>query len=155
MATTDNNAALVEAQRELFMDEAMRSSVPHVFHDSSAHRDASLRRLVRDGGMAAYGRYWLLVELLTSSPAHRYDVSDEFGWEMLAQDMSRLEPMTVDECKAFIGQLYHYDLISRDHYDELSQLLITRVIRDIQNYADSVAKKKLGAWKRHNAAAGS
>lgn len=155
MATTDNNAAQVEAQRELFMDEAMRSSVPHVFHDSSAHRDASLRRLVRDGGMAAYGRYWLLVELLTSSPAHRYDVSDEFGWEMLAQDMSRLEPMTVDECKAFIGQLYHYDLISRDHYDELSQLLITRVIRDIQNYADNVARKKLGAWKRHNAAAGS
>lgn len=155
MATTDNNAAQVEAQRELFMDEAMRSSVPHVFHDSSAHRDASLRRLVRDGGMAAYGRYWLLVELLTSSPAHRYDVSDEFGWEMLAQDMSRLEPMNVDECKAFVGQLYHYDLISRDHYDELSQLLITRVIRDIQNYADSVARKKLGAWKRHNAAAGS
>lgn len=155
MATTDNNAAQIEAQRELFMDEAMRSSVPHVFHDSSAHRDAALRRLVRDGGMAAYGRYWLLVELLTSSPAHRYDVSDEFGWEMLAQDMSRLEPMTVDECKAFIGQLYHYDLISRDHYDELSQLLITRVIRDIQNYADNVARKKLGAWKRHNAAAGS
>ena len=155
MATTDNNAAQDEAQRELFMDEAMRSSVPHVFHDSSAHRDASLRRLVRDGGMAAYGRYWLLVELLTSSPAHRYDVSDEFGWEMLAQDMSWLEPMTVDECKAFVGQLYHYDLISRDHYDELSQLLITRVIRDIQNYADSVARKKLGAWKRHNATAGS
>lgn len=155
MATTDNNAAQVEAQRELFMDEAMRSSVPHVFHDSSAHRDASLRRLVREGGMAAYGRYWLLIELLTSSPAHRYDVSDEFGWEMLAQDMSRLEPMTVDECKAFVGQLYHYDLISRDHYDELSQLLITRVIRDIQNYADSVARKKLGAWKRHNATAGS
>lgn len=155
MATTDNNAAQVEAQRELFMDEAMRSSVPHVFHDSSAHRDASLRRLVRDGGMASYGRYWLLVEMLTSSPAHRYDVSDEFGWEMLAQDMSRMEPMDVDECKAFVGQLYHYDLISREHYDELSQLLITRVIRDIQNYADSVARKKLGAWKRHNSTAGS
>ncbi len=155
MATTDNNAAQVEAQRELFMDEAMRSSVPHVFHDSSAHRDASLRRLVRDGGMASYGRYWLLVELLTSSPAHRYDLSDEFGWEMLAQDMSRLEPMDVDECKAFVGQLYHYDLISREHYDELSELLITRVLRDVQRYAEGTAKKKLGAWKRHNATAGS
>lgn len=155
MATTDNNAAQVEAQRELFMDEAMRSSVPHVFHDSSAHRDASLRRLVRDGGMAAYGRYWLLVELLTSSPAHRYDVSDEFGWEMLAQDMSRLEPMTVDECKTFVGDLYRYDLLSREHYDELSELLITRVLRDVQRYAEGTAKKKLGAWKRHYASAGS
>lgn len=155
MATTDNNAAQVEAQRELFMDEAMRSSVPHVFHDSSAHRDASLRRLVRDGGMAAYGRYWLLVELLTSSPAHRYDVSDEFGWEMLAQDMSRLEPMDVDECKAFVGDLYRYDLLSREHYDELSELLITRVLRDVQRYAEGTAKKKLGAWKRHYASAGS
>ena len=155
MATTDNNAAQVEAQRELFMDEAMRSSVPHVFHDSNAHRDAALRRLVRDGGMAAYGRYWLLVELLTSSPAHRYDVSDEFGWEMLAQDMSRLEPMTVDECKAFVGDLYRYDLLSREHYDELSELLITRVLRDVQRYAEGTAKKKLGAWKRHYASAGS
>lgn len=155
MATTDNNAAQVEAQRELFMDEAMRSSVPHVFHDSSAHRDASLRRLVRDGGMASYGRYWLLVELLTSSPAHRYDLSDEFGWEMLAQDMSRLEPMDVDECKAFVGDLYRYDLLSREHYDELSELLITRVLRDVQRYAEGTAKKKLGAWKRHYGTAGS
>ena len=155
MATTDNNAAQVEAQRELFMDEAMRSSVPHVFHDSSAHRDASLRRLVRDGGMAVYGRYWLLVELLTSSPAHRYDVSDEFGWEMLAQDMSRLEPMNVDECKAFVGDLYRYDLLSREHYDELSELLITRVLRDVQRYAEGTVKKKLGAWKRHYGTAGS
>lgn len=155
MATTDNNAAQVEAQRELFMDEAMRSSVPHVFHDSSAHRDASLRRLVRDGGMASYGRYWLLVELLTSSPAHRYDLSDEFGWEMLAQDMSRLELMDVDECKAFVGDLYRYDLLSREHYDELSELLITRVLRDVQRYAEGTAKKKLGAWKRHYGTAGS
>lgn len=153
MAKNDSNeTARVEAQRELFMEEAMHSPVPHVFHDSSAHGDASLRRLVRDGGMCAYGRYWLLVELLTGSPAHAYEVKDEFGWEMLAQDMSRLEPMGVDECKSFIGELYGYDLISRDHYDELGQVLITRVMRDVQRYAEGTAKKKLGAWKRHYAA---
>ena len=139
----------LEAQRELFVAEAMRASVPHLFHDSAAHRDASLRRLVRDGGMAAYGRYWLLVELLTGSPEHRYDLSDDVGWELLAQDMGRLEPMGVDECKAFVGDLYRYDLISREHYDELSELLITRVVRDVQRYAEGTAKKKLGAWKRH------
>ena len=154
MATNDKEAARTEAQRELFMHEAMHSPVPHVFHDSSAHRDAALRRLVRDGGMSAYGKYWLLVELLTGSQAHYYDVNDEFGWEMLAQDMSRLEPMGVDECKAFVDELYRYELISRDHFDELNRVLITRVMRDVERYAEGTAKKKLGAWKRHNSAGG-
>lgn len=155
MATTDtDNAARFDAQRELFMAEAMKKSVPHVFHDSSAHRDASLRRLVKGHGMQAYGSYWLLVELLTSSPAHAYDVSDEIGWEMLAQDMSALAPMSTDECQDFVGSLYALDLISRDHYDELKQVTIPRVLRDVRRYAEGTTKKQLAAWARHSNVAG-
>ena len=153
-AGDEHKAAIVEAQREQFIEEAMRSSVPHVFHDSSAHRDAALRRLVRSRGMQAYGSYWLLVELLTSSPAHAYDVGDDVAWEMLAQDMSALEPMGVDECKAFVAELYALDLISREHFDELRRVSITRVLRDVRRYAEGTAKKKLGAWARHNNYAG-
>lgn len=146
----DEFAAQAAAQRELFMDEAMHSPVPHVMHDSCAHRDAGLRRLVRDGGMADYGRYWLLVELLTGLPAHQYEVADDVGWEMLAHDLSRMEFVGTDECKVFVERLAALDLIDRESFDELRVVLITRVLKDVQRYAEGTAKKKLGAWMRNN-----
>ena len=149
----DEFAAQAAAQRELFMDEAMHSSVPHVFHDSCAHRDAGLRRLVRDGGMAAYGRYWLLVELLTGLPSHQYEVTDEVGWELLARDMSALDPTGVDECKEFVLRLLALGLVDKDAYGE-GIVSIARVWKDVFKYAEGTAKKKLGAWKRHYGSAG-
>ena len=100
--------------------------------------------------MAFYGQYWLLVELLTGSADHAYDVSDEEGWRMLAYDMSLMSPMCVETCKAFVAELYDAKLISREHFDELKQVAILRVLRDVRTYAEGTAKKKLGAWKTNN-----
>ena len=146
MASEEETAAM----REVFLAEAMHAPVPKVMHDSCAHMDAMLRRLTRKNGMAFYGQYWLLVELLTGSADHAYDVSDEEGWQMLAYDMSLMSPMCVETCKAFVAELYDAKLISREHYDELKQVAILRVLRDVRTYAEGTAKKKLGAWKTNN-----
>ena len=147
---SDGSEHIIDAQRDLFLYEAMHSPVPHVLHDSCAHRDSALRRLVRDGGMEAYGRYWLLVELLTGLPEHQYEVADEVGWEMFAADMSRLEATSPDECKTFVGRLAELGLIDREAYDEVHVVAIRRVLRDVEKYAQGTAKRKLGAWMRHN-----
>ena len=152
-ASETDNAARYEDMRTLFVHEAVNKSVPFIFHDSYAHRDNGLRRLVRDEGMIAYGRYWLLVELLTGLPAHQYEVADDIGWEMLALDMSALEPMSAEECRAFVGKLASHDLVSAEALGECI-VMIPRVTRDIQNYAEDIARKKLGAWKRHYGSAG-
>lgn len=98
-------------------------------------------------GMALYGWYWLLVELLTGRKHHYYDVSDDAGWRRLARDMSCICDMGTDECKEFIAELYNASLINREQYDELQRVTITRILADAKSYAESVASKKIGAWK--------
>lgn len=130
-----------------FREEAASDPIRFIKHDTRAHDDEALYRLCNRRGMETYGWYWLLVELLTGRRHHFYDISDEAGWRRLARDMSCICDMSVDECKSFIADLYGAGLICREQYDELRRVSITRVLADAQEYASSVASKKLGAWK--------
>ena len=132
---------------ERFLEEAESDPIHYLKHDTRAHDDEALYRLTARLGMECYGRYWLLVELLTGRRHHYYDVSDELGWRRLSRDMSCICDMGVDECKSFIADLYGADLINREQYDELHRVTITRILVSAHEYAVSVATKKLGAWK--------
>lgn len=136
----------IDAKRAEFIAQASKAQIPHFMHASLAHQSAALRRLVRKHGMAAYGRYWLLVELLMSSPEHSYDVSDSIGWEMLADDLGRLERIDPADACEFIEELAALGLISREHLDECSKVVSLDVLADVEKYAYATAKKKLGAW---------
>ena len=135
-----------EAYNE-FLERAMSDPIKFIKHDARAHDDEALYRLANRKGMALYGWYWLLVELLTGRKHHYYDVSDNAGWRRLARDMSCICDMGVDECKSFIADLYGADLINREQYDELHRVTITRILVDAKTYAEAVAIKQLAAWK--------
>lgn len=130
-----------------FLERAMSDPIKFIKHDARAHDDEALYRLSNRRGMALYGWYWLLVELLTGRKHHYYDVSDDAGWRRLARDMSCICDMGTDECKEFIAELYNASLINREQYDELQRVTITRILADAKTYAETVASKQLGAWK--------
>ena len=130
-----------------FLEEAQGEPIKYLRHDNRSHDDEALYRLVNKHGMAWYGWYWLLAELLAARKNHSYDISDDAGWRRLARDMSCMCDMSIDECKQFISELYAYDLIHREQYDEMHQVVITRIRRDATAYAEDVAGKRLGAWK--------
>lgn len=130
-----------------FLERAMSDPIKFIKHDARAHDDEALYRLANRKGMALYGWYWLLVELLTGRKHHYYDVSDDAGWRRLARDMSCICDMGTDECKEFIAELYNASLINREQYDELQRVTITRILADAKTYAEAVAIKQLAAWK--------
>ena len=130
-----------------FLEEAQREPTKYIKHDVGAHDDDALYQLVNEHGMAYYGWYWLLVELLAGRKQHYYNVSNEVGWRRLARDMSCMCDMSVEDCKQFVSDLYDADLIIREQYDELHRVAIMRLLRDALIYAEDVAGKKLGAWK--------
>lgn len=130
-----------------FLEDAQREPIKFIKHDNRAHDDDALYLLVNEHGMAYYGWYWLLVELLAGRKHHYYNVSSEVGWRRLSRDMSCMCDMSVEECKAFIADLYDADLIMREQYDELHRVAIMRLMKDALAYAEDVAGKKLGAWK--------
>lgn len=143
----DNNEALALAAYDEFLEEALGEPVKFIKHDARAHDDEDLYRLANEHGMAYYGWYWLLVELLTGRKHHYYDVSDEAGWRRLSRDMSCICDISTDECKAFVADLYDAGLINIEQFDELKRVSITRILKDARAYAEAVATKKLGAWK--------
>lgn len=149
MAAARDDAEKLAAQDayERFLEEAESDPIRFIKHDTRAHDDEALYRLANRHGMALYGWYWLLVELLTGRKHHYYDVSDDAGWRRLARDMSCICDMSVDECKSFIADLYGAGLVNREQYDELHRVSITRILVDARTYAESVAGKKIGAWK--------
>lgn len=138
-------AALAAYDR--FLEEANAEPIKFLKHDNRAHSDDGLYRLVDKHGMAWYGWYWLLAELLAARKGHAYDVSDAAGWGLLTRDMNCLSDLTEDECREFIAELYAFNLISREQLDEKSQVVITRIRKDANTYAEDVAGKRLGAWK--------
>ena len=144
MDTTDEKVVAEAYQR--FMEEARGEPVRFIKHDTNAHDDDGLYRMVEHEGIAYYGWYWLLVELLTGRRGHTYDVSDYVGWRRFAHDMGCMTPITVEECKGFVESLLTYGLISAEHY-EIGKVAILRILRDAETYAEGVADKKIGAWK--------
>lgn len=148
MATHEDAEKLaMQEAYDRFIEEAETDPIRFIKHDTRAHDDEALYRLANRQRMALYGWYWLLVELLTGRKHHFYDVSDDAGWRRLSRDMSCICDMSVDECKSFIADLYGAGLINRDQYDELHRVTITRSLVDARTYAESVASKKIGAWK--------
>lgn len=56
-------------------------------HDADAASDIKCRKLVRRCGMAGYGRWWRICELMASSTGHAVSVRTEEEAEMLADDL--------------------------------------------------------------------
>ena len=139
--------AEAQAAYDRILEEAATEPIKYLQHDSRMHDDEALCRLVDKHGMDWYGWYWLLAELLCVRMDHSYNVSDDYGWKRLAHDRSCMQDMSIDECRQFVAELYAYDLIHREQYDEMHQIVITRIRRDATSYAEDVAGKRLGAWK--------
>ena len=129
-----------------FLEEARGEPIRFIKHDTNAHDDEAVYRMVSENGMAHYGWYWLLVECLMGRKGHTYDVSDDIGWKRLAYDMGCLCDLKPARCRQIVECFKSYGLISEEHYAE-GRVAIPRILRDAETYAEGVADKKLGAWK--------
>ena len=77
-------------------------------HDASAYADIKCRRLLRRLGMAGYGRWWRLCELLAATDGHRLDLSSDEDRELYAEE---LQFDSTDELADFLVTLSEVGLI--------------------------------------------
>lgn len=126
--------------------EEMQKPLSYVPHDTDAMTDDEIRMCVIENGIAIYGIWWCLVELLAKRRGHRYDVTDELGWRFLASDMSSIgETFTVDQVKAFVDVFESHGLLHLDVEDGRVLLTNDRVIRTAIASAEKTAKRRFGA----------
>ena len=137
-----------------FWNEAYEEPLDWFKHYTNAHESDALRRGILAKGMEWYGKWWAFVEAISRRRRHVYDVSDEVGWRLLTLDLSACGwQLTVDDAKEFIGELYESDLIDRECFDESSLVMSERVLSNADEYANNVAKGRLGAWKTNRSRA--
>ena len=146
---------MTEREREVYQsyyDDALGEPLAYFRHDTDAHRDTAIRRLVMEHGKGAGYDYWVLAECLASAEGHAYRVSDESGWQMLALDMSACGcAMSVDECREFVGTLAGYGLVCADLLFDCGKVTIERTSREADRWATAKASKQLAAWRTNDA----
>lgn len=148
--TADEQAKLDE-----FREQAKADPLDWFKHDNNAHMDEGMRMLIASHGMAAYGLYWCLMELLAARRGHYYDVSTELGWQFLAKDMSPgIEVMSVDECKSFVHALAAHGKIDRECLEESGHVISNRICRNAAERNESTAQNKFKGWRSGRARRG-
>ena len=130
--------------RERYLAEGMEMPLKYLVHDVGAHRDAALMELRDEHGMEAYGRYWLLMEVIAERRGHRVDVKRPNGWARLARDLELEGP---DEARAFVERLLELNLVSRASYAR-GLVAVNRIDRTAEEAARDYASGKVGALVR-------
>lgn len=127
-----------------YYEDALGEPMDWVRHDSNARTDEALEALRDELGFEGYGRWWLLVELLSARKGHGYDIGRPHGWEHLAHDME----WEVEPTKGFVRWLLDHSLLSRESFEAFDYVRSERIMRNAEEYAESVAAKRLGGWAK-------
>ena len=77
-------------------------------HDTNASQDIKLELLLDDYGMAGYGRWWRLCELLGAADGHRIEIGNARVAKVVARNLMY---ETVNDLMAFVKELADLGLI--------------------------------------------
>ena len=95
---------------------------PSFPHDQDAHLDPAIEELIKHHGMAGYGQWWLLVELLRAQPEHRIEVN-----QTSASELTQKLRCSPQELKALVSFMVSQGLLQRDSTHIWSEELIRRM----------------------------
>lgn len=93
------------------LDTYAKKPMAYFSHDSDAHDDIKMRRLIKRLGLEGYGRFWLLCETLAQCDCHHLPTVDNFDWELVAES---LLCDGIDEAKEFVLTLQELGLLAAD-----------------------------------------
>lgn len=111
-------------------------------HDSNAASDVKCRKLLRRCGMAGYGRWWRLCEMLASNSGHSVSARTEEELEMLADDLMFDDPT---ELVDFLSCLCEIGLLSGMGDGEFSS---DRMMENAAKFGKKRAAGKMGGRPR-------
>ena len=111
-------------------------------HDADAYADIKCRRLLRRLGMAGYGRWWRLCEIMASTNGHRPSVESEEDAEILAEE---LQLDSVSELMDYLQTLADVGLIVMPGDGTIAS---ERMLSNATTFGTNRANGKLGGRPR-------
>lgn len=114
-------------------------------HDADSARDMKCRKLIRREGMAGYGRWWRLCELMAATDGHSLEIGTDEDMELYAEELGY---GTAAELMAFLVTLSDVGLIRMPGdgtvYSE-------RMMRNAEYFGERRANGRLGGRPRKTA----
>jgi len=109
-------------------------------HDSNAHTDFKVRRLLKRYGWQGYGWWWLLIEILRDQSSYSLDYAED-TFDILSAEMA----CSIEEAQQFIDYLLEIKLLQRNGHDNLFSTRLNsdmKVKDDIQGQAREAALRR-------------
>ena len=114
-------------------------------HDANAYSDIKCRRLLRRLGMAGYGRWWRLCEIMASTNGHKPSIETEEDAEILAEE---LQLDSVSELIEYLRVLVDVGLIDMPGDGTISS---GRMMSNALTFGTNRANGRLGGRPRKTA----
>ncbi len=112
-------------------------------HDYNASTDLNITAFMSDAGLAGYGFYWIVIEILHKEKTHQMPRNQK-TYKALAKQMST----SVEQVSTFVEQAINNDLFEKN--DEF--IISERVLKNIKNRKEISEKRsiagKISALKR-------
>lgn len=112
-------------------------------HDAAAHDDIKCKLLMVRGGVEAYGRWWLLCEMLASANAHRIDYTTDDYRQMVALSLQ----CQVEQADTFLGWCADLGLINKELFGN-GVIASERMSRNAEMYAHKAVSGSRGGKRK-------
>lgn len=111
-------------------------------HDANARNDPKIKALMGKYGIAGYGRFWVIIEMLRESTGYKIE-DKEYIWSALANDME----YSIEEVKTFMKDCVNeFNLFVQEDGFFYSESFLGRM-----NKLDEIRqKRKFAASERWN-----
>ncbi len=132
-----------ECRQEIYAD-AYREPLAWFPHDSKAHEDKDVRDLLVLLGAEGYGRFWLLMEELSSNADHYINLQRPSGWQTV---MNATMCKSIEEAHILLDTLASLELIDSSAY---SDDIVTNQRMEQQVYSTNLklAQGRFGTFSR-------
>lgn len=130
---------------QLDIERAAARPMAYFSHDANSAHDIKCRKLIRREGMAGYGRWWRLCELLAATDSHVLEIGTDEDRELYAEELGC---ETAEEFMRFLATLSDVGLIRMPGdgtvYSE-------RMMRNAEQFGEKRANGRMGGRPRKSA----
>ena len=127
------------------IERAAARPMAYFSHDANSAHDMKCRKLIRREGMAGYGRWWRLCELLAATDGHVLEIGTDEDLELYAEELC------LDSAKALMQFLVTLSDVGLIRMPGNGTVYSERMMRNAEQFGEKRANGRMGGRPRKTA----
>jgi hypothetical protein len=130
---------------QLDIERAAARPMAYFSHDANSAHDIKCRKLIRREGMAGYGRWWRLCELMAATDGHTLEIGTDEDMELYAEELC------LDSAKALMQFLVTLSDVGLIRMPGDGTVYSERMMRNAEQFGEKRANGRMGGRPRKTA----